>query len=197
MSKKEDVLRQQILSFLAANAQINKINFSLKHYKVYPRAYRFDVYNAIKKKDVEIVLDSDLLLSPEAAKYKSRYLFFADDRICISPIFSINNMLDQGYLIHECTHAHIDNQSIGKHSYHENEAVGYVAHAVFLKARSKATKTLLPSNKIRIFNIAFRIAERVLAGSYKVDNFDANELKKAISVHPTYSATKNQYSDGV
>jgi len=48
-------LRKQILIFLSSDFTIKKINFQLfgKKYKVYPKAYRIDIYNAIKNNDIE------------------------------------------------------------------------------------------------------------------------------------------------
>jgi hypothetical protein len=128
---RENELRQQILAFLEKNPHITRLNFALQTpsrvYKVYPQAYRVDIYNAIKNEDIEIEVDADLFLKGIAGKYTSRWLIFKDDTLSLSPTFSIGKVEDQANLIHECTHAHIDNQNIGDHSSHEDEAVGYTA----------------------------------------------------------------------
>ena len=77
--------------------------------------------------------------------------------------------------------------------------MAYVAQMVFALAASRSRG--LPMKNVRMkpdfLRHAIRIAEKVLAGTYKVNDADARTLIKAISLHPAYARPKTLRSDGV
>src|SRR5882757_1011128 len=123
MARKED-----IVNFLTTDANINRLNFAFRTYRVYPTAYQKDVANALRLDSIKIREEGGSSKSAKA----SYYMDF--DLLSVSPTFNIHNWRDQAFLVHECTHAHLDIQNLGKHPGHENEAVAYLAEAVFLEA---------------------------------------------------------------
>jgi len=72
-------------------------------------------------------------------RYISRFAF-ADDQIRFPLGFSLNSIFSKSLVIHECTHAHIDNQGIGDHSFYEEEAVCYLAQYIYLRTVDKHYK---------------------------------------------------------
>ena len=120
MAIKDDIAR-----FLRSNAYIGQINFAFRTYKVYPSAYRKDVADSIDSDDIKVRLKGS---GSAAAGAGYDYLY---DSLELSPSFSVTNPRDQGFLVHECTHAHLDIQGTGSHSAHEDEAVSYLAELGF------------------------------------------------------------------
>ena len=178
MSTKTD-----IVNFLRTNPFIARLNFGFLSYKVYPTAYQKDVADAISSGEIKLGNG----LSPGAsATYYSNF-----DRLELSPSFTIGTSRDQGFLIHECTHAHLDIQRLGSHSGHENEAVGYLAEAVFLEAQGAAP---LGSEAIRV--VSRRIAKSIMSGTYLVPATDTAALVGEVITNPHYSSKALYISDG-
>jgi hypothetical protein len=178
-------LSRDISWFLIKNPAIGSINFKLRSFKVYPTAYRRDVAYALKGERIRVRIKK---LDPGlGAQYYNGL-----DELCLSPSFKLSNYRDQAYLIHECTHAHLDIQNSGYHLFHENEAVGYVAEAIFLESIRKQ-----PLSQHRIRLLSHEIAKRILAGQYVVSEPDTKALVLEISKHPGYTKRLVMKSDGV
>jgi len=178
-------LKDDIVTFLRTNASIDKINFSFGKFKVYPSAYKKDVADAVDSGEIKVRAKGTV--SPAVgASYDMSY-----DSFELSPAFVITTVRNQGFLVHESTHAHLDIQSLGSHSGHENEAVAYLAEAVFLEA---AGAPPLGSEAIRVES--HRIARIVLAGTYSVPPADASALVLEVAKDPHYASTAVYNSNG-
>jgi len=169
-------LKADIVTFLKRDPNIPRLNFAFKTYKVYPTAYQKDVADAIDSGEIKVGTG---VPSGAAASYYAEY-----DRLELSPSFSISNSHDQAFLVHECTHAHLDIQNLGKLSGHENEAVAYLAEAMYLEASGNP-----PISTIAIRVVSHRIAKDVLSGTYTVPAKDAAELVTEVAADPHYSST--------
>jgi len=174
------------VSFLTTNKAILKINFSLLRYKVYPGAYQKDVADAITSGEIKVNSSGKAVKAGAAASYYPDY-----DSLDVSATFNILDPDDQTYLVHECTHAHIDIQTLGVVDYHENEAVAFVAEALFSLASSY---TPVGSDPIRLASRA--IAANLLAGNYAVPAADAASLVSVIRSHPHYMGRPPVDSNG-
>ena len=185
---REDNLRRDISWFLATNKTIDRINFAVKgKYKVYPSAFKSDVSYAIKGERIRTTLGT--VPRGGVAMYSNGGLL--GDKIVLSPLFALNDYRSQTVLIHECVHAHLDIQNIGRHSLYENEAVAYIAGGVYLEALKRK-----PSTKERFVWLAQAIAEKVLKGTYWVPDQDSDPLIKAIARHPAYAGYPTTESNG-
>ena len=171
-------LKADILVFLITNPHIRRINFAFATYKVYPTAYQRDVADAIRRDDI-VIRTRTPRAQLSGAVYDVNY-----DSLELSPQFAIGNWRDQAFLIHECTHAHLDMRNLGAHSAHEDEAVAYLAEAVFVEA---AAQRPLGPEPIRV--VAHEIARRVLAGTYYVPAADSTRLVRQVAAHPLYAGT--------
>ena len=166
-------LKSDIVNFLKRDTTIPRLNFAFKSFKVYPSAYQNDVADAI---DSEAIKLAGAVKSGAGASY---YMGF--DTLDLRPGFSISNSSDQAYLVHECTHAHLDMQNTGVHSSHEDEAAAYIAEAMYLEALGKP-----PLGPQPIRTIAQGIAKGLLAGGYAVGGADVVILTAVIAAHPIY-----------
>ena len=193
--------RLQILNFLKKDPYINKINFSFQGYKVYPSGYQIDIKNAIENEDIEI--KTEKLKGQAVARYKDdMWIVLCDDEIVVSGKFNIASILEQSYLIHECTHALLDYQNLGKIKRDLNEAICYTAQHTWLMAFDKANpnyKVALPQGPIHA--AARNIAKQVLVGKYHVDLKLAQALRHEIRINPIYAQDIRRHptltSDGV
>ena len=195
------LFRPQVLGFLKSDRHIGKVNFSFQGYKVYPSCYRVDVKNAIEKSDIELKVKN--LSGRVMAKYWDSVLFW-DDELVLSEKFNITKILDQSYLIHECTHAHLDNQNLGQMPRDLNEAICYTAQHVWLMAVANATAGRLSIPKGRIHTAAHNIGKQILGGQsskYNVSPQLAQALRHAIRSDPDYAKVIRKHptvtSDGV
>jgi hypothetical protein len=178
-------LKDDIVRFLRTHAHINQINFSFGSFKVYPSAYQKDVANAVASGEIKVRTKGASTASA-GASYDMNY-----DSLELSPLFNLSLPRDQAFLIHECTHAHLDIQNTGTHSGHENEAVAYLAEAVFLEA---ARQPPLGSETIR--TISHRLAKMVLAKTYTISAGDVAALVFEVRKHPHYSGSAAYNSNG-
>jgi hypothetical protein len=178
-------LEADITAFLRTNPFINNLNFSFGSFRVYPSAYRHDVASCIDSGQIKVRAKG----GSSAAAGASYDMAF--DSLELSPSFSIGSPDCQAFLIHECTHAHLDIQRIGAHSGHANEAVAYLAEAVFLQA---AGQPPLGLQKIRV--VAHSIAKTVLAGNYSVAPTDVAMLTAEVATHPHYMTSVSYVSNG-
>ena len=169
------VTKSDLVSFLRSHPAIAKINFSFGSFKVYPLAYRSDVADAIDSGKVDLRIKP--LPPPVAASYDVLY-----DQLTIAPTFTFASIPDQALLVHESTHIYLDILKIGWHSRYTNEAVAYLAEAVFLEAGGHA-----PRAPKSISAISHTIARSILSGTYSVTPADVVLLSHAISTHPHYS----------
>lgn len=169
------VTKSDIVFFLRSHPAIAKINFSFSSFKVYPSAYRMDVADSIDSGKVDLRIKP---LPPlVAASYDVLY-----DQLTIASTFTFASIADQALLVHESTHIYLDILKIGWHSRYTNEAVAYLAEAVFLEAGGHA-----PRAPKSISAISHTIARSVLSGTYSVTPADVVLLSDAISTHPHYS----------
>jgi hypothetical protein len=175
-------IKDDLATFLRTDRNIDRLNFALGTFKVYPSAYRKDVADAIASEAIKTRVGTGV--SPGAgATYMMNY-----DTLEVSSSFDVTSVRDQAYLVHECTHAHLDIQNFGYHSGHENEAVGYLAEAVFLEA---AGQSALSSHPIRV--ASHRVAKSIIGGTYQVSKADFAALVVAAMSEPHY-ATKALYN---
>jgi hypothetical protein len=178
-------IKDDIVTFLRGDASIKRINFAFGTFKVYPSAYHKDVADAIDSGEIK-VRTRGASSAASGASYDMNY-----DSLELSPTFSATAPRDQGFLVHECTHAHLDIQEIGMHSAHENEAVAYLAEAIFLEALGRPP---LGSETIRV--VSHGIARLVLGGTYSVSSADAAALTAEVAKHPHYATTVSYNSNG-
>lgn len=193
----EEKLRSEILNFLKRDPHIGKINFSFQGYIVSPFCYRVDIRKAIENHDIEI--KAKQLSGRVVAKYWDDVLFW-DDEITLSTKFNISNPVDQSYLIHECTHAHLDYRNLGQMQTVLNEAICYTAQHVWLKAAVNANpRVAIPQGITHA--AAHNIAKQILGGKinqYIVNPQLAKALMEAIRSDPNnVDLPKTLPSDGV
>ena len=178
-------VQDDIVRFLRSAPSLTRINFEFRSFRVYPTAYQKDVADAIASGAVMVRTKG--ASSPAAgASYSINY-----DSLELSPAFHIGSIRDQAFLIHECTHAHLDIQCTGIQSAHENEAVAYLAEAIFLETLKQPP---LGTESIRI--VSHRLANMVLAGTYTVSRVDTDALVSEVSKHSHYATTVNYISNG-
>jgi len=178
-------LKDDIARFLRTNAYIKQINFSFGSFKVYPSAYQKDVADAIVSGEIK-VRTKGASTAAAGASYDVNY-----DSLELNPSFNLSVPRDQAFLIHECTHAHLDIQTLGTHSKHENEAVAYLAEAVFLEA---AKQPPLGNEAIRA--VSHRLGKMVLAKTYTIPAGDVAALIAEVRKHPHYSGSATYNSNG-
>ena len=133
----------------------------------------------------------DIKLGKGVASGAAATYYFDLDRLELSPTFTLSKSDDRGYLVHECTHAHLDIQNLGKLSGYENEAVAYLVEAVYLEALGSP-----PISSIAIRIVSHRVAKTILSGTYTVPAKDADELVKKVAADPHYSSPVLYESNG-
>lgn len=176
--------KSDIVFFLRSHPAIAKINFTFGSFKVYPLAYWSDVAHAIGSGEVELLVKP---LPPTiAASYDVLY-----DQLTIAPTFGLVSIPDQATLVHESTHIYLDILKIGWHSRHVNEAVAYLAEAVFLEAGGHSARA--PKS---ISAISHTIARSILSGTSSVTPADVALLSGTIASHPHYSTFPKYVSNG-
>ena len=172
-------LKHDIMVFLLTNPNVQKLNFQFLRYKISSKEYSDALYSALQTD--EIIIRTKGATGPAAgASYDHSY-----DSFELKPNFSISNWRDQGFFIHESTHAVLDMKNIGPHSGHEDEAVAYLAEAIFLES---AKKSPLGDQSIRL--ISQSIAKGLLASHQKkVSDADAKKLVREVAKHPMYQSS--------
>lgn len=179
MSIKDEVIKAQALIFLTTNPLLEKINFAWKgrdRFKVYPSAYRKDVADALKSRDL-IIRTQQTIPGGASGAYNDRM-----DTLDFSHGFDLADYHSQATFVHECTHAHLDMQTFGLHSLEDEEAVAHIAEAVFLKAQQRKPRN--PSSPVWLASQP--IAKRVLAGTYWLENSDVGALLQELHKEPAY-----------
>ncbi len=147
-------------------------------YKVYPTAYQKDVADAFKSGAIKIKTTGPSSAAA-GASYDGTY-----DSLEVAPTFTLSSPRDRAFLIHECTHAHLDIQNFGPSSRFEQEAVAYLAEAMFLEASGDPP---LGPEAIRV--LSHRIARSLLSsGAYAVSSADATALVAEVAKHPHYKS---------
>jgi hypothetical protein len=151
---------------------------SVINYSIQPSDYR-NVANAIRDGHIQVRTRRNF-----PAGSASQY-HFGLDAIELPPNFSLyHSSTNPAYIVHECTHAILDMRNIGNFSNWENEAVAFIAEAIYLEACQQKP---LGSSSIR--QISHSIAQGVLGGSRTVSNSDFSSLISEISSHPLYAAS--------
>ncbi|MDH6592780.1 hypothetical protein M2165_002669 [Variovorax sp. TBS-050B] len=176
-------LKSDIVSFLKRDLNVARLNFAVRSLRVYPSAYQIDVADAIASGAFKL---GNAVSSGAGASYN-----MDTDIINLRDGFSISNASDQAFLVHECTHAHLDIQTTGKHSGHENEAAAYLAEAMYLEA---AGQPQIGGQAVR--NIAHPIARKLLAGRYAVEEADILALTAAVAAVDIYAKEPIYTSNG-
>ena len=177
-------LKHNILVFLCTNKNIAKLDFIFRFNRIKPVDYSQRLYRAIQRDD--IIIRTKGAAGPQAgASYDVGY-----DSFELKPNFSITNWRDQGFFIHESTHAVIDLKKIGKHSAFQDEAVAYFAEALFLEALGMSP---LSSHHIR--KISHEIAKDFLKGkTAAVPLKKIKELEKEVKKVPMYRNGRREYN---
>ena len=190
-------LASQIYLFLTTNKTIDRINFAFKGeeriYKVYPSAYKIDVANFIRDEVIEVKRDniSSQNYMESDAEYKSGG--WSHDTLVFIPTFNITTPINQGIVIHECTHAHIDIQNIGSHSRFEDEATSWLAQAVYLCALKKYETKNKP-----LLEKCEDAAIKILSGQYWVEkDYSVPIIREVAKVYKEANSTTRLYSNGV
>ena len=193
--------RLQILNFLRSDPYIPKVNFMFQGYKVYPSCFRVDVRNAIDNEDIEVKTEN--FKGRLVAQYKDdMWVFLCDDDLVVSNRLNMSSIVERSYILHECTHAHLDNQNLGDMQRDLNEAICYTAQHAWLMAFDQANpnhNVAMPQGAIHA--AARAIGQQIIAGSYAVNSQLANTLRNAIRSDPEYAAAIRKHptisSDGV
>ncbi len=176
-------LKSDVVNFLKRDLHVARLNFALRTFRVYPTAYQIDVADAIESGALKL---GNAVSSGAGASYN-----LDTDIINLRDGFSISNASDQAFLVHECTHAHLDIQTTGKHSGHENEAASYLAEAMYLEAAGQP-----PIGSQAVRNAAHPIARKLLAGQYAVDEADILALTTAVASEEIYAKKTVYKSNG-
>lgn len=149
-------------------------------YNIRPSDYTL-VANAIRDGDI-IVRTEGVRGHDAGAAYDFHY-----DSLELPSGFTLTSSRNKAFIVHECTHAILDIRNFGRFSNYENEAVAYLAEAIFLVASSQP---VLGSSNIR--SISRRIAEDFVRSlSRTIPSRDFLQLVTAISRHPHYESSTN------
>ena len=173
-------IEEDVIKFLTTNKAIQRINFAWKKkakYKVYPSAYSRDVAEALKDGNL-LIRTQQKLPSGAVARYSELI-----DRLDFGYGFDIKSHHTQSDIVHECTHAHLDIQSLGVLPSVDGEVMAYIATAVFLEALGKKARD--PSKPF--IKASHKIAQRILKGTYWLSNDDVSELLVELQKVPQYS----------
>ena len=193
--------RRQIVNFLKSDPYISKVNFMFQGHKVYPSCYRVDIKNAIENEDIEV--KTEKFKGRLVAQYKDdMWIWLCDDDLVVSEKLNMASIVERSYILHECTHAHLDNQKLGDMPRDLNEAICYSAQHAWLMAFDRANpshKVVMPQGDIHA--AAHAIGRQIIAGAYSVDAQLANNLRNKIKCDPDYAAAMRKHptvtSDGV
>lgn len=177
------VLKDEVVKFLKSEPAMHRLNFGFPTLRVYPGAYP-KVADAIDRGDIAIHR-TQFRSEPGAAYHPDT------DSLDFRVFFNLRNWGDQALLIHECTHAYIDYLDLGKVSNRDNEALAYIAEAVFLEASGKP-----PLGMQEIRKISHGIAKSIIQGTYWVPPADIMNLTNEIAKDPGYSSTVIYVSNG-
>lgn len=179
----KDDIKHALLVFLVTEPHILKLDYTLLRYTIEPDEYRYNLYKAIQRDDI-IIRTEGAAGANAGASYDLGY-----DSFELPSNFSIARRRDQAFFIHECTHAIIDMKNIGDHSGHEDEAVAYLAEALFLESFKKEALSKHPIRKM-----AHKIAKDLLkTGGEKVPDADARKLVHEVSIEKSYK-TRAKYN---
>ena len=153
-------------------------------YNIRPSDYTL-VANAIR--DGNIIVRTEGVHGTEAgASYDPNY-----DSLELPPGFTLTSSINKALIVHECTHAILDIRNFGRFSNYENEAIAYLAEAIFLVASNQPA---LGNSSIR--SISRRIAvDFVSRSGIWIRGTDFSQLVTAISGHPHYESSANSRSD--
>ena len=187
--------RDHVIQFLKTHRSIDAVNFKFRRYKIWPDGYRKNVASALASGDIKI---GSAVNDKAAATYRQD-----QDRLEISLTTNFASTEALGLILHECTHAIIDMSAIGIHSGYEDEAVAYIAEALFL-ARTEGQDRGTPHDPVPlsanspdgegIRKEARRIAEKALRNNtYCFDVKDGANLVLLISEHPHYIERSKRY----
>ncbi|CAH0266713.1 DUF4419 domain-containing protein [Roseomonas sp. CECT 9278] len=169
-------IKDDIVSFLKTDAAIQRINFKMDGFLVYPQAYAVDIAGLVARDLIRVKtttsLDDDVYAS-----------YFVDyNQFWIRPGFSTTSDDDCSALVHEATHAHMDYKALGMKPIEWSEAIAYLAEAFYREARR-----LKPLTDHFIRAKAHSLAKRMLAsGQYEVPADVARSMIMAAKAEPHY-----------
>jgi len=168
-----------IVNFLKRDPDVARLNFFFAGLKVWPDAYRVQVADAIDKGEIKIKFDSPAVSKGAGASYYPGF-----DTLDFAPGLSLSTFHEKAFVVHECTHAVTDLQDLGDISNFENEALGYIAEALYLESAGS-----LPISAHAIRSESHRIAKNLIAsGGHYVMTADRKALLKEIMAAPQYSS---------
>jgi hypothetical protein len=176
-------ISDDIRIFLVNNRCVQAINFfasgPTRSYSIQPLDYRH-VADAIRDGHIQVRTKTTI---PAGASAQYDFVF---DAIELLPNFSLYApVTNTAYIVHECTHAILDMKTIGDFSNWENEAVAFLAEAIYLEACQQPP---LSSDSMR--QVSQRIAQGVLGGSRTVSRSEFSNLISAVRSHPLYAAPR-------
>jgi hypothetical protein len=178
-----ETLTAQVVNILRPDKFIARHNFAIGSLRIWPRAYH-DVADAINAGKIRV---GSSVSAGNAAEYDMRFAVMD-----VSENLNVLDERDRAVVFHEATHAHLDMLAFGEHSGYENEAMGYIAEALYTLA---AKGRDVPSHPIRV--VAKPIAAKVYAGMYAIPQADVAALTAAISAVPAYSRMPRYTSNGL
>lgn len=173
-------ISDDIRIFLVNNSCVQAINFlalsPARNYSIQPLDYRH-VADAIRDGHIEVRHKTTI---PAGASAQYDFVF---DAIELLPHFSLYApVTNTAYIVHECTHAILDMKTIGDFSNWENEAVAFIAEAIYLEACQ-----LPPLSSDSMRQVSQRIAQGVLGGSRTISRSEFSSLISAVRSHPLYA----------
>jgi hypothetical protein len=176
-------VKSHVIQILKYDRAIAKHNFAINNLRVWPSAYR-DVARAVETGKIRIGTNVG---KGNAAEYDARF-----GVMDVAETLNLLDERDRALVIHEATHAHLDMLTLGKHSGYENEAMGYIAEALYILAvngRDVGTQSFR--------QIAKGIAAQVFKGQYGIAQKDVEMLTADIAKQRFYASRPFYVSDGL
>jgi hypothetical protein len=195
----DDIRRfKTILIDLLNSASVQKIRFSAEAVTITPEGYR-DVASKIRSGRLSIKFGP--VPTGGAASYDP-----TNNQIFVGPDPDLEP--DPSVMIHELTHAVIDNMNFATSRPHiglhvtEDEAIAYIAEQLFRRNRSLPRNRGKTQADARILQIAFEIAVHislVFPKSYTVTQDEIRWLRDAVGHSPDYKDQRGKLtqSDGI
>ena len=180
------------LTFLRTDGAIGNLRFDMAGIAVAPNAYRHGQARKIAERRLSFRIRPDLLRTGIKAAWVVRTHRTPGtatppppaEILFVRPGFQIARPDDRQYLVHELTHAHLHDLAIGIHARWHNEAVAYVAQAIW--SLSQPPLGLSGGFDSLTTVAAAHIAAKVLDGETTVSLADTLTLMHAIKHDPLY-----------
>jgi|SRR5579859_2641654 len=187
-----------ILIDLLNSTAVQKIRFSAEAVAITPEGYR-DVASKIRSGLLKIKF------SPVPDGMSALY-DPTNNWIIVGPDPDLEP--DPTVMVHELTHAVIDNMNLARFRPHvglhvtEDESIAYIAEQLFRRYRSLPRNGGSTPADVRILRIAFEIAGNIFSvfpGSYTVTQDEIRSLRNAVGHSPHYIDQRGKLtqSDGI